>query len=108
MRSDARARIPPQEPAKLRVLRALRSSTLFERASRATRDRAASEGAIAVVPSSAPLLEQGAAVSALHLVARGRARVERRASEARVVPLGYRGAGDVLGECVLTGEVDAY
>jgi CRP-like cAMP-binding protein len=74
---------------------------LFERAARATRDAAAAAGDIAVAPGGTLLIAQGSAPDALGLLGRGRARLERAAPDGRTVPLGYRGAGDVLGEAGL-------
>ncbi|MFT3774902.1 MAG: Crp/Fnr family transcriptional regulator [Minicystis sp.] len=47
------------------------------------------------------LIEQGSVPDALVLLGRGRARLERVAPDGRVVPLGYRGTGEVLGEACL-------
>jgi CRP-like cAMP-binding protein len=84
--------------SRARIQRALKLSPLFERASRASRDAAASAGELSVVPGGTVVIRQGSPPDALVLLGRGRARVERVASDGRVVPLGYRGSGDVLGE----------
>lgn len=86
---------------RLRIQRALKLSTLFERASRATRDALVAAAHVETVPGGTVVIEQGAAPSALVLLARGRARVERTTADRRIVPLGYRGSGDVLGESCL-------
>jgi CRP/FNR family transcriptional regulator, cyclic AMP receptor protein len=47
------------------------------------------------------VIRQGTAADALLVLGRGRARLERVAADGRVVPLGYRGSGDILGEACL-------
>ncbi|APR84949.1 cAMP-binding protein [Minicystis rosea] len=81
--------------------RVLKLSSLFERASRATRDTVTAAGELAVAPGGTVLIEQGSVPDALVLLGRGRVRLERVAPDGRVVPLGYRGTGDVLGEACL-------
>jgi CRP/FNR family transcriptional regulator, cyclic AMP receptor protein len=98
---------PAPESTKSRIQRALRLSQLFERASRATRELAINAAEIDVVPGGAMIIEQGALPSALIVLGRGRARIERIAPDGRVVPLGYRGSGEVLGESCL-GNLRAY
>lgn len=94
-------RAPAQEAARVRAQRALRLSPLFERASRTTRDAAANAAEVDVLPGGAVLIQQGAVPDTLFVLGRGRARVERTAADGRIVPLGYRGSGDVLGESCL-------
>lgn len=88
------------EGTKTRIQRALKTSALFERASRATREAAIAAGEIAVAPGGTVLIQQGSSPDALVLLGRGRARVERAAG-GHVMPLGYRGPGDLLGETCL-------
>jgi CRP/FNR family transcriptional regulator, cyclic AMP receptor protein len=98
---------PAPESTKGRVQRALKLSQLFERASRATRESAINAAEIEVVPGGALIIQQGAPPDALIVLGRGRARIERTAPDGRVVPLGYRGSGEVLGESCL-GSLKAY
>ena len=88
----------PPEGARARIQRALKQSPLFERASRSSREAAAVAGELEVVPGGTVVIRQGAAPDGLSVIGRGRVRVERVAADGRLVPLGYRGAGDVLGE----------
>lgn len=81
-----------------RIQRALKLSPLFERASRASRETAAAASDLEVVPGGTLVVQQGASPDALAVIGRGRARLERVAADGRVVPLGYRGAGELLGE----------
>jgi CRP-like cAMP-binding protein len=74
---------------------------MFERASRGSREAAVEAASIEVLPGETRIIEQEAPATALILLGRGRARVERMTADGRVVPLGYRGSGDVLGESCL-------
>ena len=95
------ARRAASEGAKARIQRALKLSRLFEHAARPTREAAANAAELVVAPGGTVTLARGSAADALLLIGRGRARVERVAPDGRVVPLGYRGSGDVLGEACL-------
>jgi CRP/FNR family cyclic AMP-dependent transcriptional regulator len=95
------ARRAAPEGVRSRILRMLKLTPLFERASRASREAAAAAGGVEVVPGGTVVIRQGTASEALVVIGRGRARLERAAPDGRVVPLGYRGAGDVLGESCL-------
>jgi CRP/FNR family cyclic AMP-dependent transcriptional regulator len=99
-----RASRPPTEGARARIQRALKLSTLFEHASRPSREAAISAGELTVAPGGTVVIAQGGVPDALVLIGRGRARIERAAPDGRVVPLGYRGSGDVLGEACLGHE----
>ncbi len=101
MSSAQPARRAAPEGARARIQRALKLSPLFERASRASREAAGAAGELEVVPGGTVVIRQGAAPDELLVIGRGRARVERTAADGRVVPLGYRGTGDVLGESCL-------
>jgi len=101
MSSGQPARRAAPEGARARIQRVVKQSTLFERASRASREAAVTAGEIAVVPGGTPLIAQGSVPDALLLLGRGRVRLERASPDGRVVPLGYRGAGEVLGEACL-------
>lgn len=89
------------EGIRARIQRALRLSPLFERASRATREAAQGAGELVVAPGGAVVVEQGSVPDALMVLGRGRARLERLAPGGRIVPLGYRGGGELLGEACL-------
>jgi CRP-like cAMP-binding protein len=88
---------------KVRIQRALKLCALFEKASRATCEGAIEVAQVEVVAGGAPLVEQGQPVTSLAVLGRGRARVERKTSGGHLVPLGYRGSGDLLGEACLAG-----
>lgn len=88
------------DPTKSRVHRAIKLAPIFDKAGRTTRETIAETAAIEVVPAGMVLVAQGAAADSLGVLARGRARIER-ASGTRAVPLGYRGAGDAVGEACL-------
>jgi CRP/FNR family cyclic AMP-dependent transcriptional regulator len=93
-------RIAP-EGARGRIQRTLKLSPLFERASRASREAAIAGGDLEVVPGGTLVIRQGDTPDALVVIGRGRARLERTATDGRPVPLGYRGTGDLLGESCL-------
>ncbi len=88
---------------KARIHGALTSCALFKSASASTLDAAASAGSLDTVPRGELIVQQGSTSHALALLARGRARVERALISGDVMPLGYRGTGDVAGECALSG-----
>jgi CRP/FNR family cyclic AMP-dependent transcriptional regulator len=100
-------RPPPSEAIRARVQRALKLCQLFERGSRTTREAAINASDIDVLPGGSILLEQASPPNALAVIGRGRARVERITPFGKVVPLGYRGGGDVLGEACL-GKAPSY
>lgn len=100
--ADTDARRSPSEAPRARAPRPLRLSPLLERSARATRDAVAAAAVPEVVPGGSAIFEQGAAADSLVLLGRGRARIERSIAGG-MVPLGYRGAGDVLGESCLGG-----
>jgi CRP/FNR family transcriptional regulator, cyclic AMP receptor protein len=101
MVSAQSARRVAPEGTRARIARALKLSPLFERATRATREAVTAQGELETAPGGAVVIQQGAAADALVVLGRGRARLERLAIDGRVVPLGYRGSGDVLGEACL-------
>jgi CRP/FNR family transcriptional regulator, cyclic AMP receptor protein len=88
------------EPPKTRLQRTLKISRLFDRVTRSTRDAALERAELLTLPGGATVFEQGSAAAWLYILGRGRARLERVIPGGRVVPLGYRGPGDVLGEVV--------
>lgn len=88
---------------KARIHGALTSCALFKSASAATLDAALTAASFDAVPRGKLIVQQGSAPHALALLARGRARVERSLVSGDVLPLGYRGIGDVAGESSLVG-----
>ena len=84
--------------ARARIQRALKLSPLFERGSRASRDAAGAASELEVVPGGTVVIRQSEAPDSLVVIGRGRARIERVAADGRMVPLGYRGTGELLGE----------
>ena len=97
---------PVQRPAldavETRVQRALKACSLFEGVSRTTRDAATSGADVEVIVGGSTIVQQGTAALSLMIIGRGRARLERATADGRSVALGYRGAGDILGESCLT------
>jgi CRP/FNR family transcriptional regulator, cyclic AMP receptor protein len=90
------------DATKGRVQRAIKVCSLFDGASRATREAAMNAADLDVIPGGGTIAEQGAAALALLIIGRGRARLERATPDGRSIPLGYRGSGDVMGESCLT------
>lgn len=86
------------ESSRSRVQRALKLSALFDRAARATREAAIAATTMQRFERDRPIASQGAPLDAVLVIFRGRARVVRSAGGDRVVPLGYRGAGEIVGE----------
>ena len=97
---------PAQRPAldatKARVQRAIKVCSLFDGASRVTREAAANGADLEIIAGGGTIAEQGTAALALMIIGRGRARLERAMPNGRSISLGYRGAGDILGESCLT------
>src|SRR6185437_546375 len=92
---------PAHDGTSARIQRALGMARLFDRASRASREAAAAAGVLEVVPGGSVVIHQGGPPDGLVVIGRGRARVDRTSADGRVVPLGYRGAGEVLGASCL-------
>ena len=90
------------DATKARVQRAIKVCSLFDGASRATREAAANGADLETIAGGGTIAEQGTAALALMIIGRGRARLERAMPDGRSIPLGYRGAGDILGESCLT------
>ena len=88
---------------KARIHGALKSCVLFKSASATTLDAASSVASLDVVPRGKLIVQQGSTSHTLALLARGRARVERSLLSGNILPLGYRGIGDVAGESALAG-----
>jgi CRP/FNR family cyclic AMP-dependent transcriptional regulator len=90
-------------PPKAGVQRALISCALFSSASPATLETVAGASTLEAVSAGKPILQQGSTASSIAVIMRGRARVERSLDSTDVVPLGYRGATDLVGESCLVG-----
>lgn len=90
-----------EEGVKSRVQRVLRLSTVFEHASRSSREAVVEAATLEVVPGETKLIEQDNLATTLILLGRGRARVERATRNGHTVPLGYRGGGDLISESCL-------
>lgn len=101
---DTDARRPTSEQPRTRGARGgARLPSIFDKASRSTREAVIAAMTSEVVPGGTAIFDQGAPVDALILLgARGRARLERDYA-AGAIPIGYRGSGDVLGESCLGG-----
>ncbi len=98
---DAR-RVSVDAP-KVRIQRALKLCGLFEKASSQTREEALEVAEVEVIAGGRALVQQGEPVTSLAVLGRGRARLERKTAGGGLVPLGYRGSGDLLGEACLAG-----
>lgn len=86
-----------------RIHAALSSCALFKGASAATLESGSLASSLESVPRGKLLVQQAATATSLVVITRGRARVERSLLSGNVLPLGYRGAGDVAGESALVG-----
>lgn len=107
-RLDPAARRGVEESVRARALGLIRTSPLFERASRATREAVVESAIVSTAAAGSTLVTQGTRAVALIVLGRGRARVERVVVQGRVVPLGYRSSGDLLGEACLVDESAAH
>jgi CRP-like cAMP-binding protein len=93
---------PALDAAKARAQRAIKTCSIFEGASRTTREVASNGAELEIVAGGGTIAEQGTAALALIIISRGRARLERTTDDGRSISLGYRGAGEILGESCLT------
>jgi CRP/FNR family transcriptional regulator, cyclic AMP receptor protein len=93
------------DATKGRVQRAIKSCSLFDGASRATREALIEGADLEVVSGGTIVAAQGVTTLGLLIIGRGRARLERMMESGRSVPLGYRGSGEVLGESCLTRQL---
>lgn len=94
---------PDNHARKARAHIALSSCALFESTLGSTLDAASNVASYDVVPRGKPIVLQGSPPRNLAFIIRGRARVERSLLSGDVLPLGYRGVGDVAGESALAG-----
>jgi CRP-like cAMP-binding protein len=93
---------------KVRILRALKLCALFEPVSRETLEEAVAAADIEVVSPGSTIVTQDERATAVVILGSGRARLERKVGAQTVVPLGYRGLGEVVGEACLVASVAAY
>lgn len=93
--------------SKARIQQALVSCALFSSASSATVEAVTRASTLEPVSADKPVVQQGASAQSIVVIARGRVRVERSLTSANVLPLGYRGIGDLVGESTLVG-ADTY
>ena len=92
---------------KARLHDALTSCALFKGATPTTLETAAGVASLDAIPHGKPIVQQGSTATTIAVLVRGRARVERSLLSGDVLPLGYRGIGDVAGESTLVG-AEAY
>lgn len=86
-----------------RIHDALTSCALFKAASPTTLETASRSASFDAVPRGKQIVQQGSIAQTLAVFARGRARVERSLLSGDILPLGYRGPGDVAGDSALVG-----
>ncbi|HVY45707.1 MAG TPA: Crp/Fnr family transcriptional regulator, partial [Minicystis sp.] len=86
-----------------RKRRILRRGAVGTSASPATQSALADAGTIQRVSKGRPLISQGDAAASIALIGMGRVRLMRTLTDARTLSIGYRGAGDVVGEAALGG-----
>lgn len=94
-------------PPKARIQRALISCPLFSSAASTTLEAVANESTLESAASGKSLIQQASVAQSLVVIAKGRARVERSLASGETLPLGYRGASDLVGESALVG-VETY
>jgi CRP-like cAMP-binding protein len=86
-----------------RKRRILRRGAVGNAASAASQTALADAGSIQKVSRGRPLVTQGDPANSITLLGNGRVRLVRALNEGHTLSLGYRGAGDVLGEAALGG-----
>jgi CRP-like cAMP-binding protein len=86
-----------------RKRRIIRRGAIGNAASPASQTALAEAGTIQRIAKGRPLITQGEAVSTIAMVSLGRVRLTRGLSDGKTLSLGYRGAGDILGEAALGG-----
>ncbi len=102
--TDPLGRLREVEAVKRRILW---HSAVASAATQRSRQALVNAGAIERVGKGLPLVCQGAPASVIALIGTGRVRLTRALSDARTLSLGYRGAGDLIGEAALGG-ITAY
>jgi CRP/FNR family transcriptional regulator, cyclic AMP receptor protein len=90
-----------------RKRRILRRTAMANAATPSSQQALVDAGAIHRVSKGRPLVSQGEPASTIAMIGLGRVRLTRALSDARTLAIGYRGAGDLVGEAALGG-VPAY
>ena len=88
-----------------RKRRIIRRGAIGNAASSASQTVLAEAGTIQRIAKGRPLITQGEGATAIAMLSLGRVRLARGMSDGRTLSIGYRGAGDVLGEAALSGVV---
>ena len=86
-----------------RKRRIIRRGTIGNSASQASQAALAEAGTIQRVSKGHLLITQGEQASQVAMIGMGRVRLMRAMGDARILSLGYRGAGDLIGEVGLGG-----
>jgi CRP/FNR family transcriptional regulator, cyclic AMP receptor protein len=100
-RSKARAEAPP-EAAEAQGKQEIVGRSLFAALAEESRRALLALGAVERLPRRHPISAQGEPPRSFVLIGSGRVKVERRIG-ARVLPLGHRGPGQMVGETALGG-----
>jgi CRP/FNR family cyclic AMP-dependent transcriptional regulator len=87
----------------VRKRRILKRAAMASAASPASQQALTEAGAILRVSKGRTLVNQGDPAASIALIGMGRVRLSRALSDARSLSVGYRGAGDVVGEAALGG-----
>lgn len=86
-----------------RKRRIIRRGAMGSGASPATQTALADAGVIQRISKGRPLITQGDPASGIALIGMGRLRLVRSIGESRSLSIGYRGAGDLIGEAAVGG-----
>ncbi len=86
-----------------RKRRIIRRGAIGNAASPATQTALAEAGTIQRIAKGRPLVTQGEGTTSIAMLSLGRVRLTRGLSDGKTLSLGYRGAGDILGEAALGG-----
>jgi CRP-like cAMP-binding protein len=86
-----------------RKRRIIRRGAMGNGASPATQTALAEAGTIQRVAKGRPLINQGDPATTIAMIGMGRVRLTRTIGDARSLSIGYRGAGDLIGEAALGG-----
>jgi CRP-like cAMP-binding protein len=86
-----------------RKRRIIRRGAIGNAASPASQTVLAEAGTIQRIAKGRPLVTQGEGATSIAMLSLGRVRLTRGLSDGKTLSLGYRGAGDILGEASLGG-----
>ena len=92
-----------QTELEARKRRILRRTAMANAATPASQQALVDAGTIQRVSKGRPLVSQGEPASLIAMIGMGRVRLTRALSDARTLAIGYRGAGDLVGEAALGG-----